>query len=345
MTQVHLIAPAGLRDAARPSGGNAYDLRLRDGLAARGWRVEVAEVAGDWPTPEAPALAAVDAILAMIRDGERVLVDGLVGAAAGSVLAGHQRRLGLVLLVHMPMDQGQRAGEGAAIAAARAVITTSEWTRRHLLEHHPALDPERVVVATPGVDPAPVASASESGGRLLTVGAVVPAKGHDLVASALGGLAPIRWRWTCVGALGLDPAHVAAIRVALSRAGIEDRVSFTGPLAGATLAAAYGDADLLVLGTRREAYGMVISEALARGIPVLATGVGGVGEAMGAAPDGRVPGRTVAPGDAGALRAALRRWLTDPGERERLRSAARGRRATLDGWDATVDAVERVLAR
>lgn len=345
MTQVHLLAPAGLRDVARPSGGNRYDLRLVDGLAARGWRVEVTEASGDWPAPGATALTALDATLAAMRAGARVVVDGLVGAAAGPVLARHQRRLDLTLLVHMPLEEGQRAAEAAAVTAVGTVVVTSDWTRRHLLERHPALDRDRIVVATPGVDPAPVATATADGGRLLTVAAAVPAKGHDLVASALAGLAGLGWQWTCVGSLELDPTHVRGLRDALSSAGVADRVRFTGPLSGTALEAAYAGADLLVMGTRREAYGMVIGEALARGIPVVATAVGGVREAIGAAPGGEVPGRTVAPGDVNALREALHRWLADPGERARLRSAARDRRSTLAGWDVTVDVVERVLRR
>jgi glycosyltransferase involved in cell wall biosynthesis len=117
-----------------------------------------------------------------------------------------------------------------------------------------------------------------------------------------------------------------------------------GPRTIAALDQAYSAADALVLATRVESYGMVVSEALARGLPVLATSVGGLPEALGRLPGGRRPGLLVPPGDAAALAAALRRWLTDASLRGRLRHAARQRRTTLRGWPVTSDRVSRVLA-
>ncbi|GGN68522.1 hypothetical protein GCM10010112_32940 [Actinoplanes lobatus] len=119
-------------------------------------------------------------------------------------------------------------------------------------------------------------------------------------------------------------------------------VRFTGPLTGAALDAVYADADLFVLPSRAETYGMVVTEALARGLPVLATDVGGVPEALGEAGGGR-PGRLIPPGDRDALAGALREWLTDPGLRARWRDRARARRETLTGWDETAKRIREVL--
>jgi glycosyltransferase involved in cell wall biosynthesis len=80
---------------------------------------------------------------------------------------------------------------------------------------------------------------------------------------------------------------------------------------------------------------MAVTEALARGIPVLATAVGGLPEAVGHAPDGTVPGLLVRSEDAGALATALRRWFGDSALRGRLKAAAGARRAALDGWETT----------
>jgi glycosyltransferase involved in cell wall biosynthesis len=144
-----------------------------------------------------------------------------------------------------------------------------------------------------------------------------------------------------VGALDRAPEYAASVIDAAARLGA--RIAFAGPLAGDDLSAAYADADLLVLPSRAETYGMVVTEALARAVPVLATDVAGVPEALGTAPGGARPGALLPPGDPDALAEAIRRWLTDQGWRDELRAAARSRRATLRGWDDTVARVGAVL--
>jgi glycosyltransferase involved in cell wall biosynthesis len=122
-------------------------------------------------------------------------------------------------------------------------------------------------------------------------------------------------------------------------------VSFPGPLTGADLARSYRAADLLVLASRAETYGMVVTEALARGIPVLAPAVGGLPDTLGHAPGGEVPGVLVPPGDAATLAKALRRWLSEPQLRDRLRASAARRREELHGWPTTSRVLAGVLDR
>jgi glycosyltransferase involved in cell wall biosynthesis len=221
-------------------------------------------------------------------------------------------------------------------------VTTSEWTRRRLLDWYP-LPADRVQVATPGADPAPLAPGSEAGTGLLCVAAVTANKGHDLLAQALAKVADVPWTCVCVGSLSRDPGYVAGLRRQVEAYGLADRVRLTGPRTGDRLDAAYAAADLLVLPSRGETYGMVVTEALARGIPVLATAAGGVPEALGYAPDGSRPGILVPPDDPAAMADALRHWLGGTDLRQWLRRAARGRRSTLTGWAVTSQAVSKIL--
>jgi glycosyltransferase involved in cell wall biosynthesis len=351
VSRVYAILPGGVDDLAAPSGGNRYDRRVCAGLAAAGWRVTELPVEGGWPSPSPAEKARLAGALAAIPDGAPVLVDGLVACGVPDVVEPAVRRLPLAVLVHLPLadETGLRADAAArldalergALRAATAVIATSDWTAARLVEHH-GLAPDRVHAAAPGVDPAPLAVPSDSGGRLLCVAAVTPRKAQDVLVEALGTLSDTRWSCTFAGALDRDAAFTARVRRLVEAHGLGERVRFAGPLAGAALDAGYAAADLLVLPSHAETYGMVVTEALARGVPVLATAVGGVAEALGQAADG-VPGRLVPPGDVAALAEALRAWLTDADLRERLRAAARARRDTLPTWDATVRAVAGVL--
>jgi glycosyltransferase involved in cell wall biosynthesis len=343
---VHVVMPAGVRDPERPSGGNVYDVRVCVGLAARGWSVLEHEIAGDWPRPDVAARMRLAHALRSIEDGGVVLVDGLVGSTAPETFVSQANRLRLAMLVHMPLGlafaslPSVGSAEAQALDAADVVIVTSAWTRDWLLEAY-RLDPVRLRVAVPGADPASVAPGSEAGNRLLAVGPISRGKGHDTLVAALSWLQDLDWELECVGSVTVDPETAGDVERWAAAAG--GRVHVTGPLLAGALEAAYGSADLLVHPSRSETYGMVLTEALARGLPVLATRVGGTREALGMT-QGGPPGLLVTPGDPAALAAALRRWLTDEEIRRGLRRAARARRAELPTWNGTVDAVHEALA-
>jgi glycosyltransferase involved in cell wall biosynthesis len=336
VTAVHFVVPDGIDDPARPSGGNVYDRRVSSGLTSIGWSVREHEVPGFWSEPDAAAFAALERALQRIPDGAVVLLDGLVASTAPDVLVPQANRLRLVVLVHMPL--GDRR-EGAVLSAAAAVVTTSAWSRERLLELH-ELPADRVHVAEPGVDAADLVTGTEAGGALLCVAAVTALKGHDVLLEALTTITDLSWHCVCVGSLDRDPAFVES----LGDRSLDGRVSFTGPLTGAELDRSYAAADLMVLASRAEAYGMVVTEALARGLPVVATDVGGVTEALGHGARGIRPGLLVPPDDPAALGGALRAWLGDAELRERLRRAARERREALPGWSTPTSVIAGVLA-
>jgi glycosyltransferase involved in cell wall biosynthesis len=339
MRAVHAVLPNDIDDPATPSGGNLYDRRVLAGLAASGWSVREHAVPGAWPRPSAAERAGLARVLSALPDRAVVLVDGLIASAVPEVLAPESQRLRLVVLVHMPLNDD---AERAALAAAVAVVTTSEWTRRRLIDRY-ALPEGRIQVAAPGADPAPLAPGCPAGSDLLCVAAVTRHKGHDLLAQALAKVTDLPWTCVCVGSLSRDPSFVDGLRRQIGTDGLAGRVHLVGPRTGADLAAAYAAADLLVLASRGETYGMVVTEALARGIPVLATAAGGLPESLGRAPDGTVPGLLVPPRDPAALAGALRRWLDDSRLRDRLRRSARDRRTTLTGWSTTAERVATVL--
>lgn len=350
---MHIVVPAGIDDPDSPSGGNVYDRRICAGLPAAGRPVRELPVPGAWPCPDAGARGLLARLLDAVPGGADVLLDGLVACGVPDIVTPHGDRVRLTVLVHLPL--GDEAGLTPATAAAHAareratlrgvsaVVTTSRWAARRVVETH-RIPAGRVHVVAPGAEPAPLATPARDGGRLLCVGSITPTKGQDLLVDALARIADLDWACLLVGPLVRDPAHVADVRARIGRHGLGDRVRLTGPRTGPALAATYAGTDLLVLPSRAESYGMVVTEALARGVPVLAADVDGVPESLGRAPDGRLPGELVPPGDVDALAAALRRWLTGPDRRRAARAAARLRREGLEGWDVTARRLAGVLS-
>lgn len=354
LRSVHFVMPGGVDDPTVPSGGNAYDRRVSLDLPGFGWQVHKHAVDGSWPRPDAAARTELARTLREFPDGTVVLLDGLVACGVPEIIVPEAERLRLAVLVHLPL--GDETGLDTAVAAeldARertvlravpAVIATSDWSVRRLVSHH-GLAPERVHVAAPGADIAPLASGTDGVSRLLCVAAVTPRKGQHRLVEALATVTDLPWSCVCVGGLNQDPEYVAGLRALIARHGLQDRLILAGPQAGAELDASYNSADLMVLTSYAETYGMAVTEALARGIPVLATDVGGVPEAVGRAPDGGVPGILVPPENPAAIAAELRGWFGEADVRRRLKAAARGRRAALNGWAGTARSLAAVLGR
>ncbi|AVT42090.1 glycosyl transferase [Plantactinospora sp. BB1] len=348
----YVVLPGDIDDPATPSGGNAYDRQVITGLVRLGWQVRELAVPGSWPRPDPAERATLAAALDGVPDGAVVLLDGLVACGVPEVVGPAAARLRLAVLVHLPLrdetglppDLAARLDdlERRTLRAAPAIVATSAGTGRTLVRRH-GLPAGRVHVVPPGVAAAPLASGTDGAASLLCVASVIPRKGHDVLVEALASVADRPWTCRCVGPVDRDPEYVDRLRRSAAAAGLADRVLFAGPRTGAELAADYAAADLLVLPSRAEPYGMVVTEALARGVPVLGSEVDGLPEAIGRAPDGAVPGLLVPPGDPAALATALRRWFDEPDLRQRLRAAARDRRADLPGWDVTAARLGEVL--
>ncbi|MFB7307197.1 glycosyltransferase family 4 protein [Streptomyces sp. NPDC056192] len=349
---VIVVMPGGVDDPSAPSGGNTYDRRVCRDLPRIGWQVQEYAVAGTWPQPRATARAELARILRESADGAVVLLDGLVACAVPDIVVPEAERLRLVVLVHLPlgdetgltpaMAAALNAGERRTLQAAAAVVATSDWAADRLVVHH-GLDPGRVHVAAPGADTAPLATGTDRAPSLLCVASVTPRKGQLQLVESLAAVADLPWNCVCVGGLGQDPGYVTRLRELIERCGLGDRVHLVGPRTGAELNASYAAADLLLLASHAETYGMVATEALAHGVPVLATAVGGLPEAVGHAPDKGVPGFLVPPQDPAAFASALRLWLGEPDERRRSKEAAMARRTALAGWDTTSRSLAAVL--
>jgi glycosyltransferase involved in cell wall biosynthesis len=333
-------------DLAARTGGYGYDRRLIEGLRARGVPVEHAALPGGFPFPDAAGLAAAERAFAETPDGSVLLADGLAFGVLGDVAARHGERIRIVALCHHPLalESGLdpeaaaelAAAERAALSHARAVIVTSPATARTLASEF-GVPADRITVVLPGTDPAPPAACTGDPPVLLAVGSLIPRKGHDVLVAALGRLRDRAWTARFVGSLDLDPGWAAGIRAAVASEGLARRVALVGPVPDA--AAEYAGADVFVLPSRHEGYGMAFAEALAHGLPVIAARAGAVADVV--PPEA---GILVPPDDAEALAAAIATLLDDKEIRARYRDGARRAGRRFPTWDDTAAAVAAVLA-
>lgn len=330
MRQLVLAAPAPFEQA---TGGYAFDRRIVAELRERGWHVEVAELPPGFPAPSDAELDVTAAWLDGLDPAVPVVVDGLAFGALGHVAPAYRERLRLVALVHHPLadetglDQATREhlrdGEMLALRAARGVIVTSPFTA-HRLDAF-GVPPGRIRVVEPGVDKKPLARGGSAVPTLLCVGSYTRRKGQDVLLAALDRLRDRHWRLICAGVRGLDPAFEAEVEAAAAPLGA--RVELRGRQSDAALEALYASADLFTLASHYEGYGMVFTEAVAAGLPIVATAGGATRDTVP-----RDAARLVGAGDVTALTGALAELLDRPERRRELAMAARHAREALTSW-------------
>ncbi len=347
---LEFLIPGDLQSA---TGGYVYDRAMVAGLRERGWQVGVHGLDASFPSPTPDALAQAERVFAGLPARACVLVDGLALGAVPQLIERHSRRLTIVALVHMALAsefgiapgvaERRRDQEQRALQHVRHVIVTGRSTERALVEY--GVDRSLLSVVEPGVTKPPIArdTSDRAGHRaveLLCVATVHEGKGHELLLEALAPLAHLAWRLRCVGSLARSPATVRRLRDRVRGLGLAERVTLVGELPHEELGELYLAADLFVLPTLRESYGLAVAEALAHGLPVISTRTGAIAELVGEA-----AGLLVEPGDRGALHAALERALTDGVLRSSMRAAARAARTQLTLWSEACERMNRILRR
>jgi glycosyltransferase involved in cell wall biosynthesis len=344
---VRRIAFAVPGDLASPTGGYAYDRRIIAELEQLGWQIDVVGLGEGFPWPSEKTRASAHARLLAVP-AATVVIDGLafgVLPETGLRLRSHHP---LLALVHHPLalesglsaDQiaSLRESERAALACATRIVVTSETTARCLSADY-AVPADRIVVARPGADPAPAARGSRDGiVHLISIGAVVPRKGFDVLVAALATLADLPWRLSIAGDRGRDPAAAARLDRDIARFALGDRVTVLGAVSATHLAELYDGADLFVLASRFEGYGMAYAEAIAHGLPVIGTTAGAIADTVPAGAGVLVP-----PDNADALARALRRLIESPGERRQLAAGARAAASQLPTWRDSTKIFARAL--
>jgi glycosyltransferase involved in cell wall biosynthesis len=335
-------------DLATPTGGYVYDRRIIAELRALDWQVQVLDIGEGFPRPTAVVRAAAHRRIAGLARGQPIVIDGLAFGVLAQEAQALARERSLVPLVHHPLaletglseDESAvlRDGERAALACARHVITTSQSTAQLLVADY-AVTPQRLSIVRPGTDR--VAGRPRAGGPLvdlLAVGSVVPRKGYDILVAALAKIPEPPWRLTIAGDRQRAPQTARLLDAQIACLGLAGRITLAGAVAPQRLMQLYAEADLFVLASRFEGYGMAYAEAIAHGVPVVGTRAGAIPDTIPAGAGVLVP-----PDDVDALAAILRGLIESPLQRERLAAGARAAATTFPSWRESGKAFARVL--
>lgn len=333
-------------DIDAPTGGYGYDRRVIAECRRSGCEVTHVALPGSFPFPTLADLAASEARLKAVPADQPLLIDGLAMAVLPQELL--QSLNGrIVALVHHPLaletglHDAQRAlleaSERAALALASVVIATSPSTA-DLIENDYGVARDRLVIALPGNDPQPRARGTGSPARLLSVGTIVPRKAHGVLVEALASLISLNWTCHIVGADDRDMDETRSLRHRIAAHGLEDRIVLTGATSQEALATEFDAADLFVSASLFEGYGMALTEALAHGLPVVATQGGAIPDTVPAAASILVP-----PNDATSLAEAIRILLCDVERRQAMAQNAWDHAASLPDWPKTAAIIMKTL--
>ncbi len=351
MSQQHvtLVYPGDLNTR---TGGYLYDKKIVEGLRSSSgntgkWQVSLVSLNGDYPFPSDAHLTAANAAFAAIADNSLVVVDGLAYSVMPDVVAQHAKRLRLIALIHHPLaletglsdtqSQALEQLETEALKHAHHIITTSVLTANSLSTY--GVPASKVTAVLPGTDSAPLAMQQKTADfNLLCVATLTPRKAHNVLFDALATLTELPWHFYCVGSPDRDVPTAQALLAQRTALGLEERITFIGELDDTELESYYHQANLFVLSSYHEGYGMVLSEAIARGLPIVCSNAGAMPFTV---PDGA--GLLVPPGNAQELSAALKIFMTDATLREQLIKTAVKARDHLPDWQSAADSFATVL--
>jgi glycosyltransferase involved in cell wall biosynthesis len=337
-------------DYARHTGGWVYNTRVMRELSALGWDIVGLDLPAGFPRPDAAGTVRSLELVAEVPDGAIVMADQICLSPLADVVAREAQRLRFVMIFHHPiakesgLPEAERARfadlERRAVAACALVVASSSTTARELSADY-GVAPDRIAVAPPGIEKfAPAERPDLEIPRLLSVGALIPRKGYDVLIAALAGLRDRPWRLDIVGDADRVPEYASELRTMVRTAGLDGRVVLHGGLTPDALEACWRLASIYVSASRHEGYGMAVAEAIARGLPTVTTRAGAVGDWLD--PSAAI---LVADDQPETLRAALVRVLDEPDLRKRLRQAALEQGSRFQTWNETAETIHEQLAQ
>ena len=335
-------------DINLPTGGYRYDKEIINAWENSGVEVELISLEGNYPFPsEKEKQSAIDSIKDFPK-ADIAIVDGLLGGASPNFLKALSQRMPVSALIHHPLclengldadtAKGLETSERHGLEFVENIVTTSPATAKTVAKLF-NFDATKIHTVLPGVTRAEISRGSQNSTvNLLCVGSLIERKGHRFLLEALSQLNHLDWRLDCYGSTDFDTKLFAELTKMLETSEHSDKIKFHGAVSDTTLEAAYLNADIFVLPSLYEGYGMVYAEAIVRGLPIIATRAGAIPQTV---PE--TCGILVEPENIEMLKQAIEELISDKELREQYRKAAIREEPNFPTWQKSAHQFAAIL--
>jgi glycosyltransferase involved in cell wall biosynthesis len=328
------------------TGGYLYNMNIMEGLEQNGYSVNI--IGTDWPWDNKPELEKISRFhFEKLVAGSCILIDSLVLSLLRREVQEFSDKLIFVGMIHLPASYsissdgyGKLSGEELlALHQMRQVIVTGQFTFDLLC--NAGLNPAGIRVVEPGTDQFPQKTHYKPvPSELLCIANYSPIKAQDILIRSLNRITDRDWTLHLYGDKDRDKEYSAMVNSLIKEFHLKKRVIMHGIAGRDEITAIFLDADLFVMPSLFESYGMALTESLAHGIPVVTTRTGNIPVTV---PAGM--GIFVEPGNEQQLADAIRSLLDDPAKYTSLCADASQYHLRARSWEQAVTEFEMIISK
>jgi glycosyltransferase involved in cell wall biosynthesis len=278
---LHFLCPGDINSL---TGSHIFTKRFAEGLKKNGHQITIHQLSNDFPFPSDKSLQTVQTILSLIPESDTIIFDNLISSSISALLKECAHRNHLICLFHLPLSiypgfsvyqrEMLAFSESESLGFIHHILAVGPFVEKFLLQQ--GIDKKKIILTFPGVEDCPQKKIYQPKPyRLLSVANLIRSKGHVTLVKALSALNNINWILDCYGDLDLDRQYLADLQALIRRNNLQNKIFIHGTISGKALSDAYLSADLFIHPSEFETYGIALTEALAHGIPVIASTGGG----------------------------------------------------------------------
>jgi glycosyltransferase involved in cell wall biosynthesis len=328
------------------TGGHLYNMHIINGLKNKNYSVSLQAAGGKWDNKEG-----IDKMcrlyLQKIPWGSCIIIDSLILASLTNLVRKSMDRFKFLGLIHLPVSYDIKTGihgklsedELGALNHMHRLVVTGGFTFDLLC--NAGIDPRKITIIQPGTDQFPrKAQYARVPSNLLCIANYSALKAQDVLIRALSRLKTRNWTLHLYGDTDRDPEYTSFLRSLILYLGLESRIIVHRIVERQNISKVFLEADLFILPSLFESYGMVLSESLAHGIPVISTLAGNIRNTV---PEGM--GILIEPGNEAELADSISSLFDSPEKYSALCTASSSYYKQSRSWEQAVSEFESVIRK